>query len=147
MLTHFIENRFSSKYNTTVGVEFVSKTITINDKIIKLQIWDTVFKTFWVLKEKIEFFQSGQENFKSLTRAYYRSIAGVILVYDITKLFLYYMFEILSISFSKNSFLNVLNWYEEAKNNGNEEMTCILIGNKNDMDLEYFICYSFVYKL
>lgn len=42
LLTQFIENQFYPKYSMTVGIEFVSRTITIDDMIIKLQIWDTV---------------------------------------------------------------------------------------------------------
>ena len=42
LLTQFIENKFNPKYDMTVGIEFVSRTITINDMVIKLQIWDTV---------------------------------------------------------------------------------------------------------
>lgn len=53
----------------TIGVEFGSRTIKINDKNIKLQIWDT----------------AGQESFKSITRSYYRGAAGALLVYDITR--------------------------------------------------------------
>jgi hypothetical protein len=30
----------------TVGVEFVSRTITIENQTIKLQIWDTVFSNY-----------------------------------------------------------------------------------------------------
>ena len=48
--------------------------------------------------------QAGQESFKSITRGYYRSAAGAILVYDIT---------------NRDSFNNVSKWLEEAKINGN----------------------------
>lgn len=50
--------------------------ITAGDTNIKLQIWDTV--------KNNNYLQAGQESFKSITRGYYRSAAGAILVYDIT---------------------------------------------------------------
>ena len=52
-----------------VGVEFGARRITIDNKPIKLQIWDT----------------AGQESFRSITRSYYRGAAGALLVYDITR--------------------------------------------------------------
>ena len=66
--------------------------------------------------------QAGQESFKSITRGYYRSAAGAILVYDIT---------------SRESFSNVSRWLEEAKINGNSEMVFVVVGNKCDMESEY----------
>ena len=43
MLTKYIKGEFTDQYNVTVGVEFTSKTIMIDEKLqVKLQIWDTV---------------------------------------------------------------------------------------------------------
>jgi len=53
----------------TIGVEFGAKTISIDNKQIKLQIWDT----------------AGQETFRSITRSYYREAAVALLVYDVTR--------------------------------------------------------------
>jgi small GTP-binding protein len=68
ILRRLIENSFTDISQTTVGVEFDSKMLTIGDRKLKLQIWDT----------------AGQERFKSIARAYYRNAVGVILVFDLT---------------------------------------------------------------
>lgn len=42
MLLSFIENQIREEHDTTIGVEFGAKNISLDDKTIKLQIWDTV---------------------------------------------------------------------------------------------------------
>lgn len=69
LLLQFTDQRFRQQHDLTIGVEFGSRTVKINEKNIKLQIWDT----------------AGQESFKSITRSYYRGAAGALLVYDITR--------------------------------------------------------------
>jgi Ras-related protein Rab-2A len=69
LLLQFIDKRFRQKHEVTIGVEFGAKMIEYDTLNIKLQIWDT----------------AGQESFRSITRSYYRSAAGAIIVYDITK--------------------------------------------------------------
>ncbi|KAK3101143.1 hypothetical protein FSP39_001253 [Pinctada imbricata] len=64
----FAEGKFSEEHKSTIGVDFTVQTVQIEDKIVKLQIWDT----------------SGQERFRSITQGYYRNAHGAILVYDIT---------------------------------------------------------------
>lgn len=68
LMMRFIEDNYDKDYNVTIGVEFGTKTIKIEDKLIKLQLWDT----------------AGQEKFKSITRSYYRYSAGLLLCYDIS---------------------------------------------------------------
>jgi len=41
-LNQLINEDFNFKYNVTVGVEFGSKLISVDENMIKLQIWDTV---------------------------------------------------------------------------------------------------------
>merc|ERR550539_139694 len=77
--------------------------IDIEDRKVKLQIWDT----------------AGQESFRSITRSYYRGAAGALLVYDITR---------------RETFGHLTRWLEEARQNGNRNMTIMLIGNKSDLE-------------
>ena len=69
LLLQFTDKRFRQQHDLTIGGGFGARTIQIDNKNIKLQIWDT----------------AGQESFKSITRSYYRGAAGALLVYDITR--------------------------------------------------------------
>ena len=62
------KNIFQNHYNTTIGFEFFSFNIKINDKVLKLQIWDTC----------------GQELYRSLITNFYRNSSLAIMVYSIT---------------------------------------------------------------
>lgn len=41
LLTRFVENSFNSESKPTIGVEFATKSMNIEGKKIKNQIWDT----------------------------------------------------------------------------------------------------------
>ncbi|KYR01237.1 Rab GTPase [Tieghemostelium lacteum] len=69
LLLQFIDKRFQPNSDYTIGVEFGSRSIMIDQTQIKLQIWDT----------------AGQEKFRSITRAYYRGALCAMIVYDITR--------------------------------------------------------------
>mmetsp|Transcript_39683 Transcript_39683/g.120176 ORF Transcript_39683/g.120176 Transcript_39683/m.120176 type:complete len:220 (+) Transcript_39683:71-730(+) len=68
LLSRFTRDEFDQESRSTIGVEFASKTVKANGKVLKAQIWDT----------------AGQERFRTITSAYYRGADGIILVYDIT---------------------------------------------------------------
>lgn len=68
ILLKFTEGSFKESHDVTLGVEFGTKSISIEGRPIKLQIWDT----------------SGQESFRSITRSFYRRADAVILVFDLT---------------------------------------------------------------
>ena len=61
-------NIFEDNYHATVGFEFFTFNLKINDKIVKLQIWDTC----------------GQELYRSLISNFYRNTSLAILVYSVT---------------------------------------------------------------
>jgi small GTP-binding protein len=69
LLLRFARDEFELETKSTIGVEFRSVDVEIDDKIIKAQIWDT----------------AGQERYRAITSAYYRGASGAILVFDITK--------------------------------------------------------------
>lgn len=41
ILSRFTKNEFCFDSKSTIGVEFQTRTVTINGKVIKAQIWDT----------------------------------------------------------------------------------------------------------
>lgn len=74
LLQRFSENTYNESFIATIGVDFVFptqkiRTVEIDGKIIKLQIWDT----------------AGQEKFRTITSSYYRGAHGIIIVYDVTE--------------------------------------------------------------
>ena len=69
LLLQFTDSRFRNDHDLTIGVEFGAKIVTIENKNIHLQIWDT----------------AGQESFRSITRGYYRGAAAALLTFDITR--------------------------------------------------------------
>jgi Ras-related protein Rab-1A len=58
---------FTEDYISTVGFEFYCFNVKINDKIVKLQIWDTC----------------GQEAYRSLIMNFYRNTSLAIVVYSV----------------------------------------------------------------
>ncbi|CAG8569326.1 13293_t:CDS:2 [Acaulospora morrowiae] len=61
LLLRFSDDSFTPSFITTIGIDFKIRTIELDGKRIKLQIWDT----------------AGQE-------PYYRGAMGILLVYDVT---------------------------------------------------------------
>ncbi|KAI6044212.1 GTPase [Pisolithus marmoratus] len=69
VLSRFTRNQFNMDSKSTIGVEFATRSISVDGKLIKAQIWDT----------------AGQERYRAITSAYYRGAVGALLVYDISK--------------------------------------------------------------
>jgi Ras-related protein Rab-7A len=68
LMNQYVHKRFSNQYKATIGADFLTKEVMIDDKLVTLQIWDT----------------AGQERFQSLGVAFYRGADSCVLVYDIT---------------------------------------------------------------
>jgi len=68
IIKRYCKNQFSPSYISTVGIDFETKYLKINGKMVNLQIWDT----------------AGQERYKVLAKNYFKNSDGFIIVYDIT---------------------------------------------------------------
>ena len=68
LLLRYIDDLFVAGQTTTIGIDFKIKTINIENKLIKLQIWDT----------------AGYDRFRSITKTYFKGANGIILIYDIS---------------------------------------------------------------
>ena len=64
----FCDNEFNQIYMATTSVDLKSSLLEINDKKIRIQLWDT----------------AGQEKFRSITKNLFLKVQGVLAVYDIT---------------------------------------------------------------
>eukprot|EP00727_Mastigamoeba_balamuthi_P007072 m51a1_g2986 putative rab2 -family small gtpase (265) ;mRNA; f:734941-736321 len=106
VLMQFTDETFSPVHSPTVGVEFGSKVVTVQEQKVKLQIWDTVSR-------------AGQENFRNITRSYYRSSVAALLVYDISR---------------RSSFDNLSGWLGELRSNCQPGTILVLVGNKCDLE-------------
>jgi Ras-related protein Rab-11A len=103
LVIRYTKNDFDAHSKTTIGVEFTTKSHTIDGKSIGAQIWDT----------------AGEEKYKSLTSIYYKGAVGALLVYDITRRS---TFERICNQ-----------WMNELKNYSDPNIITILIGNKCDL--------------
>ncbi|KRX87889.1 Ras-related protein Rab-6B [Trichinella pseudospiralis] len=56
LITRFMYDSFDNTYQATIGIDFLSKTMYLEDRTVRLQLWDT----------------AGQERFRSLIPSYIR---------------------------------------------------------------------------
>jgi len=41
LMNQYVHKRFSKQYKATIGADFLTKEVMIEDKLVTLQIWDT----------------------------------------------------------------------------------------------------------
>jgi len=68
IVLQFVDSKFDPSFVATIGVDFRTKILNIDNDNVKVDVWDT----------------AGQERFRTITKAYYRNAMGVLLVYDVT---------------------------------------------------------------
>eukprot|EP00754_Rhynchopus_humris_P018339 Rhum_TRINITY_DN14599_c4_g1::Rhum_TRINITY_DN14599_c4_g1_i1::g.102061::m.102061/K07904/RAB11A; Ras-related protein Rab-11A len=68
LMTRYTADEFNVESPSTIGVEFMTKSMKTDNRDVKVQIWDT----------------AGQERFRAISRSIYHGAKGAMLVYDIT---------------------------------------------------------------
>ncbi|MBY9006089.1 MAG: GTP-binding protein [Candidatus Lokiarchaeota archaeon] len=103
LVNRYITNTFVKNYKITIGVDFMSKTLKINqNKIAKMTIWDI----------------GGQERFKFLRQSFYEGSHGALLVFDLTRAV---------------TFHEMKSWLLELQQSAGIKTPFVLIGNKADL--------------
>ncbi|KAK0567625.1 hypothetical protein OC861_002645 [Tilletia horrida] len=106
ILIRLTEQRFLYNTEATIGVEFGSHLLTLdNGDRIKIQVWDT----------------AGSEAFRSITRSYYRGAAGALLVFSLVH---------------RPSFLHIQEWLDDVREHAEESVSIVLVGNMADLALD-----------
>lgn len=68
LLLRFADDTFKENQISTIGVDWKIRTVQVEGKQIKLQLWDS----------------AGQERFRTIASSYYRGAHGVAIVFDLT---------------------------------------------------------------
>ena len=104
MIVRFCDGDFNGEGTATVGIDKKIKYLKFNGKKIELRIWDT----------------AGQERFRSIGKNFYKSVDGILLVFDKS---------------NKDSFKNIKTWFKDIKEAVDlKQVSIIIVGNKCDLE-------------
>lgn len=70
IIHRFTKGEYQGEYISTIGMDFISHNIELDNNVINIQIWDT----------------AGTERYRSVTKGYYSNSTCAIIVYDITNI-------------------------------------------------------------
>ncbi|KFK30558.1 hypothetical protein AALP_AA7G277600 [Arabis alpina] len=103
IITRFMYDKFDTTYQPTIGIDFLSKTMYLEDRTVRLQLWDT----------------AGQERFRSLIPSYIRDSSVAIVVYDVSnrQTFL-----------NTSKWID-----DVHRERGSNDVIIVLVGNKTDL--------------
>lgn len=98
-----VSETFSANYLATLGVDFATKKLVIDEQVVELQIWDI----------------AGQPNYHSVADRFLKNSDAALLIYDLTK------------SETLDHLQDRMERIREL--NENEEPVFIVVGNKLDL--------------
>ncbi|WFD00789.1 hypothetical protein MYAM1_003541 [Malassezia yamatoensis] len=102
LLVRLTDDKFLVDSSATIGIEFGSHVVALDSgERLKLQVWDT----------------AGSEQFRSITRSYYKGAAGCLLVYDITE---------------EDTFEHLPTWLHDVREQAEDNAVIALVGNMCD---------------
>ena len=104
LLNRICHDKFIQNYDSTIGVDFFTKTVFYNESIFKIQLWDS----------------AGQEKYRALIPSYIRGASIIFLIYDLNH---HDSFDAI------NNWLGFVNQYTNK-----EQVKIILVGNKKDLE-------------
>uniref|UniRef100_M8AUY4 Ras-related protein RABH1B n=1 Tax=Aegilops tauschii TaxID=37682 RepID=M8AUY4_AEGTA len=144
IITRFMYDKFDATYQATIGIDFLSKTMYLEDRTVRLQLWDT----------------AGQERFRSLIPSYIRDSSVAVIVYDMNQFEPFHL-RVLShsdifnhrtvsddmkkacqhasssytplFSADTQSFLHTSKWIDEVNTARGKDVLIVLVGNKTDL--------------
>ncbi|KAH7533160.1 hypothetical protein FEM48_Zijuj04G0100900 [Ziziphus jujuba var. spinosa] len=129
LLSRFTRNEFSLESKSTISVEFATRSIHVDDKVVKAQIWDTagqeshivaackMVSCCMLVKRSLTRYYLFNR-YRAITSAYYRGAVGALLVYDVTR---------------HVTFENVERWLKELRDHTDSSIVIMLVGNKADL--------------
>ena len=107
LMNQYVNRKFSKQYKATIGADFLTKEVKVDDNLVTMQIWDT----------------AGQERFQSLGVAFYRGADCCVLVYDVNN-----EKSFQNLENWREEFL------AQASPSDPENFPFIVLGNKTDQD-------------
>ncbi|KAI9282546.1 small GTPase superfamily [Sporodiniella umbellata] len=107
LMNQYVSQKFSEQYKATIGADFLTKEVLVDNTLVTMQIWDT----------------AGQERFQSLGVAFYRGADCCVMVYDVNN-----ATSFQSLEQWHDEFLT------QASPRNSEQFPFVVLGNKVDLD-------------
>ncbi|PQE17275.1 putative Ras-related Rab-6A protein [Rutstroemia sp. NJR-2017a BVV2] len=113
LITRFMYDSFDNMYQATIGIDFLSKTMYLEDRTVRLQLWDT----------------AGQERFRSLIPSYIRDSSVAVDPSLISS-----HAALPNAIPDRKSFQNTRKWVDDVRGERGNDVIIVLVGNKTDLN-------------